>query len=161
MLVYYCALCMCYASTCAMSPPPPPSLLLLFEFAANFCTSANERRSRAKPTRLSNHTSSALPNFASLSLSLLRIVDASFRCVCVCVFAYSHRSCSSHVLRHTRGASHTAERGERVGRVEGGRGVPVRVLCVAFAVDFAANARSSDESGVRAKKHATKYSTHT
>lgn len=50
------------------------------------------------------------------------------------------------------------ERGSE-GRVGGGG--PVRVLCVAFAVDFAANARSSDESGVRAKKHATKYSTHT
>lgn len=51
-------------------------------------------------------------------------------------------------------------KGEERGR-EGRVGGPVRVLCVAFAVDFAANARSSDESGVRAKKHATKYSTHT
>lgn len=62
-----------------------PPRLLLFEFAANFCTSANERRSRAKPTRLSNHTSSALPNFASLSLSYASSTRRFAVCVCVCL----------------------------------------------------------------------------
>lgn len=130
MLVYCCALCMCYASTCAMSSPRPPPSFSCSNSLRTFAPLPTSVAADAEPTRLSNHTSSALPNFASLSLSYASSTRRF--AVCVCVFAYSHRSCSSHVLRHTRGASHTEEREGGYGRVEGGRGGPCSCIMCCF-----------------------------
>lgn len=130
MQVYYCALCMCYASTCAMSPPRPPPSFSCSNSLRTFAPLPTSVAADAEPSRRAYLTTRQVL-CRTLLLSLSYASSTRRFAVCVCVFAYSHRSCSSHVLRHTRGASHTGERGERVGRVgwKGGGGPCSCIMC--------------------------------
>lgn len=120
-------------------------------------TTRHDTTRRAYLTRRVVCTAAA--NFAAYAL-------CARMCVCVCVWFRYSRMLRLHIRIDL--GSHTCNVASLPGNASLAAGAGLCVCVCLFVsvlllsrVDSAANARSSVESGVRAKKHATKYCTHT